>query len=67
MRVLLALTGALAFVFMIAACDDGNGDRPNDIPRTVPPTSVPSSEAVRPPIQGVGPIYEASMSVVLPA
>jgi len=65
MRELIALSGALAFVFMLAACDDG--DRPNDVPRTVPPTSVPSSEAVGPPIQGVGPVYEASISVVLPA
>jgi len=60
MRVLLGLTAALAMISAMVACDNGNGD-PDDIPRTVPPTSVQSGAErpkVRQLIRGSGPIYE---------
>ena len=61
MRLLLAFGATLALIIGIAACDSGDGG-PGDIPRTVPPTVLPSSgESARRPVQGVGPIYEAAI------
>lgn len=66
MRLLLALSATLALIIGIAACDSGDGG-PGDIPRTVPPTAVPSGDPAHRPVQGVGPVYEALIGNTLRA
>jgi hypothetical protein len=62
MRSLLVAYSVLALFLTTSAC----GEDPDDVPRTVPPTSVPSMGAAPPanepeavPVKGSGPILDA--------
>ena len=54
MRTLLAI-GSIMALGLIAACSDD--DRPNDVPRTIPPVSADGAVAA-PVVKGVGPTIE---------
>jgi len=57
MRNALTIGFAIGLSLFVVACEDD--DRPNEIPRTVPPVSTDGAAAVAPAIKGVGPSFEA--------
>jgi hypothetical protein len=57
MRSILSIGSVIALTMFVAACSDD--DRPNDIPRTVPPVSGDGAAATAPVVKGVGPTIEA--------
>jgi hypothetical protein len=54
---ILAIGSVLAFSLFAVACSDD--DRPNDVPRTVPP-AVDGAASSDPVVKGVGPTIEAA-------
>jgi len=55
MRRLFAIGSVIAISFALVSCSDD--DRPNDVPRTVPPVSDGSAVSA-PVVKGVGPTIE---------
>jgi hypothetical protein len=60
MRALFAI-GSIIALSLLTAC--GDDDRPNDIPRTVPPVSDGAAVSA-PVVKGVGPTIEAVATIV---
>jgi hypothetical protein len=57
-RTAFAIGSAIVLSIFVVAC--GDDDRPNDVPRTVPPVLMDGAAAAAPAVKGVGPTLEAS-------
>jgi hypothetical protein len=57
MRAAFAIGFVIALALLVAACNDD--DRPNDVPRTVPPLSDGAAATTPAQVKGVGPTIEA--------
>ena len=55
MRSLVAIGSVIAISFALVSCSDD--DRPNDVPRTIPPVT-DGGTASAPAVKGVGPTIE---------
>jgi len=60
MRILFAI-GSVVALSLLAACSDD--DRPNDVPRTIPP-ALTDGAAAAPVVKGVGPTIEVAAHAI---